>query len=102
VFLLSVAGLLLLGACVELESPPQACRDFADTFASKADECGEDYQTVYDDLVNSLASGDCDNIVSIRDREAFYDDCMPAIDAMMCDELSASNLPASCRNQLSQ
>ncbi|MGM0557334.1 MAG: hypothetical protein ACQEVA_13200 [Myxococcota bacterium] len=102
VCLVSLAGLLLLSACVELESPPQACRDFADTFASKAEECGDDYQTVYNDLVNSLASGDCDNIVSIRDRDAFYDDCMPAIDALMCDQLSAANLPDSCRNQLSQ
>ena len=100
--LLSLAGMLLTSACVELESPPQACRDIADTFATKAAECGEDYDTVYDEFVNSVADGDCDTVVSIRDRDAFYDECIPGIEQMTCPEVESVALPPSCNNQLGQ
>lgn len=102
VSLLVLAALLLASACVEIESPSQACRDIADTFASRAEECGEDYDDVYDQFVGSVASGDCNNIVSIRDRDAFYDDCIPAIDEMACEDIQSADLPASCRNQLGE
>lgn len=97
-----IALLLLTTACVEVESPPQACRDTADAIASKATDCGDDYDSVYDQFVAAAAGGDCSNIVAIRDRDALYDDCIPGIDSLSCTQLDNGELPDACRNQLSQ
>lgn len=101
VLLSLIAGCLLISACVEPETPPQACRDLADTVATQAAaECGDDYDTVYDQFVDAAAGGDCSNIVGIRDRGELYDDCIPRLESSTCDDLQMGNLPASCNAQL--
>jgi hypothetical protein len=101
VSLLSLAAVLLLGACVDVESAPEACRDLAATLAQRAStECGEDYDTVYDEFVRTAADGDCSNIVAIRDRDELYDECIPQLESAECPDLEAGELPPSCSAQL--
>jgi hypothetical protein len=101
VSLLSLAGVLLLGACVDVESAPEACRDLAATLAQRAStECGEDYDTVYDGFVRTAADGDCSNIVAIRDRDELYDECIPQLETAECSDLEAGALPPACSAQL--
>ena len=95
---------LLLGIAVvsiagcSSPAPEDACVDLADTIASKANECGLDYPTSYEAAVRVFADGDCSEINAIPEEEAFYDECLPALKAVSCEQLNARGIefPKSC------
>jgi hypothetical protein len=106
--LLSTRLLAALGVLAALTSgcgnsdPEQACLDFADALATSGERCGFDYETNFDEAVNSAAGGDCENIDSVRDLDAFESVCLPYIRQLTCAELinSSPNLPDACLDQL--
>lgn len=99
----STLGLLvaLISGCGGPD-PEQACLDFADALASSGERCGFDYETNFAAAVNSAAGGDCENIDSVRDIDAFESVCLPYIRQLTCDQLISSSpeLPDSCLDQL--
>jgi hypothetical protein len=42
----------------------------------------------------------CEGADSIRDEAAFFDQCLPAMDALSCTDLRAGNAPESCTDQI--
>lgn len=78
----------------------QACLDVAEGVAAAAGRCGGDYQANYDAFIDGAAEGDCANIVQVRDRAALYDECLPSLEVVSCDDLLAGQLDDSCRDQL--
>jgi hypothetical protein len=96
ILLLEIAVVVITGC--SSPAPEDACVKLADTIASKADECGLDYQTSYDAAVEVFADGDCAAIDDIPDEEAFYDECLPTLKAVSCEQLNASGIefPKSC------
>lgn len=80
----------------------QACVDFADALATSGERCGFDYETNFDAAVDSAAGGDCENIDSVRDLDAFESVCLPYIRQLTCEQLnnSAPDLPDACLMQL--
>jgi hypothetical protein len=83
------------------DTPADACRDLADAFGDKCEECGATYQECYDALEDA-AGGSCDNVVELRDRDELYDECIPWFRGLTCPELEDPNftLDASCQGQL--
>ena len=92
----------LLPACGSASEAEQACEDLADALADGAQRCGFDYDANYDAVVEVAAGGDCGNIKQIRDKASFYDDCIPFVRKLTCEQLhdSSLQLPASCNAQL--
>jgi hypothetical protein len=101
--LLSTLGLLgaLTAGCGNTE-PEQACLDFADALSTAAARCGFDYETHFDQTVELTAGGDCGNIESVRDIDAFDSVCLPYIRQLNCSQLSQTSveLPDECNQQL--
>jgi hypothetical protein len=83
-------------------SSAQACEDTADALASAAQRCGQDYQANYDAFVATGAGGDCANILSVRDEDGLYQECIPFLKSLSCEQLTSGNftLPPSCVSQL--
>jgi len=80
----------------------QACHDLADTLAKGAEACGLDYQANYDAMVQRFAGGSCANIKGLRDHDSFYNQCLPFLAGLTCDQLNSTTVtfPASCNGQL--
>ncbi|MFT3769427.1 MAG: hypothetical protein QM820_28650 [Minicystis sp.] len=80
----------------------KACEDLADTLGKDAERCGLDYQANYDATVQTVAAGDCGNIVSVRDINVFYSDCLPFLAKLTCGQVNdpTLTLPESCNAQL--
>ena len=84
----------------------RACLELVDAVATYDERCrdGVRYQDTYDDLLEAIACGDCDNIVSVRDHDEFEGQCVPWLEAMTCErwlELSdPADLDSSCQRQL--
>lgn len=78
----------------------QACEDTADAVAKAAERCGGSYQANYDAFVQAAVGGNCNNTVSVRDRAALYDTCIPSFATISCADLTAGNIDATCRDQL--
>ena len=101
--LLSALGLLgaLMSGCGTTE-PEQACLDFAAALSTAAAACGSDYETHFDQTVELTAGGDCANIESVRDLDAFNSECLPFIRQLTCSQLSQTSveLPDECNQQL--
>jgi hypothetical protein len=90
---------LFIAGCGGRVDPEKACRDLADAFGDLCDRCDPGtYQTCYD-LIVQVADGDCQNVVDIRDEDELYDDCIPFIESLQCDE-DLSRLDSSCEEQL--
>ena len=100
-----VVNLLVLG-CSDDESsvsaPAQACMDTADALADAAQRCGLDYQVNYDAFVDAVASGNCGNIIAVRDESSLRGVCIPTLRNLSCDDLNSSTLalPPECMQQL--
>jgi hypothetical protein len=91
-----------------------ACEDLAGAVAAKSVECAElkngvdlpqdeyqvAYQASYDSFVQTAAEGSCGNIKTVRDSASLYDNCLPAVQTLPCDDVLAGNLPAACQKQL--
>jgi hypothetical protein len=98
--LLAIGVMGLMGCSTD--EAEQACLDVADALATSAERCGFDYDANFDAFVDAAASGDCGNIVSVRDKTSLYDDCVPHLEDLTCAELNDSSLslPPSCESQL--
>jgi len=97
-------SLLLCAACGDdepsREELAQACEDLADALVASAERCVIDPQGVRDHFLQSVANGDCDNIVELRDHDQFYDECIPFVQEIRCDRLLAGDYDSSCSQQL--
>lgn len=92
-----LASASMLSACTN--PGEEACETLLETFVDKlSDECG----LMGESEVRSTLDGmlDCEDAVDVRDEVAFYDDCIPAIEALSCADLAVLTLPASCVNQI--
>src|SRR5262245_48453785 len=80
-------------------NPVQACMDVADAFATAAARCGYGYKVTYNAFERAI--GGCANTVGVRDMQLLYDDCIPLLKSLTCDELidPTLQLPESCRGQ---
>src|SRR5688572_343542 len=80
----------------------EACRDLADAFGDKCEECGT---ASYDECYGALedaANGSCNNVVQLRDEAEFNNECLPWFRNLTCPELEDPNftLDPSCQGQL--
>lgn len=80
--------------------PQQACLDAADIFSKAAVRCGQDYNTNHQAFIDSVAKGDCKNIVGVRDEGSFRNTCFPSVNVISCADLTAGNIDATCKAQL--
>jgi hypothetical protein len=78
--------------------------DMAGAIAGSAQRCGFDYQVNYDAFVDAAAGGDCANITFVRDLDALYDECVPFMKGLTCEQIDdpALAFPAACQQQLGQ
>lgn len=115
---ISVLLLLLLAVCGDEDNEKQAaiaaCENLADAMATRLVECAEQrsgtvlqpserqqaYQAAYDKFVLDSVGDSCDDIKSVRDSTSLYDECLPALDSLPCDDVLNGNLPAVCQKQL--
>jgi hypothetical protein len=88
----------VLSACGDRIEPAKACDDLLDAFSTRAFVCGMGDVTVVRAQFDAIF--DCSSVVSIRDEDELYYDCIPDVDGLACDELQAGRLPESCRDQL--
>jgi len=79
----------------------QACRDFGDSLGDWAVSCGGDYSETYDAFLE-VVNGDCENVLSVRDREELEGQCFPWIEGLDCVDYTDENfaLDSSCVGQL--
>ncbi len=116
--LVSVLLLFPLTACGEDESGNEAavaaCGDLAEGMANRLVDCAaqsngvtlqpderqQAYQASYDQFVLEAVGGECSDIKSVRDSASLYDECLPALPSLPCDNVLAGNLPAVCQKQL--
>ena len=85
----AVVGLATGCAPSEQELAMQACREVAAAFAG---------QCPGGDAEEEAISLQCDYAVSVRDRDALLDVCVPAIRALACGQ--EGPLPEACEDQL--
>lgn len=74
--------------------PDRDCDEFVTAAAHRAEDCGESFVDVYNDLSASL---DCGSVVGIGDCSRFYYECLPSIDSVECE---SGDLPEACAGQL--
>jgi hypothetical protein len=93
-----------------------ACEDLADAMATNLVKCAEQtagrgvtvseserqeaIQQTHDQFVQDAVGGDCGSIKTVRDSESLYDECLPALDSLPCNDLLNGSLPAVCQKQL--
>jgi hypothetical protein len=77
------------------------CRGLAEAFGLWTDDCGGGVSEGYE-LVTGAVGGSCSNVVDIRDRAEFTDQCLPWVEALDCADYESSNfsIDSSCREQL--
>ncbi|MGB1275052.1 MAG: hypothetical protein ACPG77_04825 [Nannocystaceae bacterium] len=95
---------LLFAACVSLAcdsslDPDTACEMFADALATRASECGFDYQANYNAIEASL--GGCEGFDELRDQPSFEESCLPWTDELTCEQIDDASLvlDPSCEGQ---
>jgi len=81
-----------------------ACEDVAAALGSAAGACGLDAELNRTAFIRAAAGGDCGTIQSVRDADALYKDCIPALEKLTCAQINdpglAGQLPAGCVGQL--
>lgn len=95
------------GGCGPSEGS-QACNIVFDTLVDKySTEChlatpAQVQQAYIDSLHMTLPQfRTCEDVDKLRDKDSFYNDCIPGIQAMTCAQLSsAAPFPTSCQGQL--
>ena len=91
--------------CVGQTAPAAACCDVGNATVDicvrcsgySAQTCGDAVQSAIDD--SSLGQG-CAGADDIRDSDALYNECLPALTTISCADVEAGNLPASCQDQI--
>jgi hypothetical protein len=80
-------------------SDEDVCNDLIDALSNKIERCKFGTE---EEVRVALAKqyGSCADVRGIRDRDAIYDRCVPALDSMPCSDLQAGRLDESCQNQL--
>lgn len=104
--LAALALVLSLAGCGDDDDAPspmeamEACHDLADWFGTAAVRCGYTYQEGYG-LVVGEDGKNCDNVTSLRDRDAFYSGCKAWVQTLPCDMLAngITSTPPSCKDQ---
>lgn len=111
----------VLNTCVVLDAgidggsdAVQACKDLADAFTVRTIECAEQengvqlqgdeyqkaYNSTYDTFVRTAVGGGCEKTKKVRDGNALYNECLPELDYLPCNNILAGELPATCQKQL--
>lgn len=80
--------------------PADACRDVVGALVDKCVACGATRSSCDEAIGGAL--GPCDEVVSIRDRDELYADCIPWMRALPCAEWEDPyfSLPVECEEQL--
>ncbi len=78
----------------------QACLETIEAFARAAERCGREYKRSHDAYLARDASGDCKNVVSIRDEAALRQTCLPFVQSQSCPEFLAGTIDPTCSTQL--
>ncbi|MCC6215777.1 MAG: hypothetical protein IT376_13005 [Polyangiaceae bacterium] len=80
--------------------PPEVCEDVSAAWSQKCAECGGTVAEC-DGLVEA-DMGTCNAVVGIRDREQLYDECLPWVEQLSCNEWAAPGfyLIDACVEQL--
>lgn len=97
-----VAG--IAGCDTAITPAERACNAYLDTFADKAaNECElgsyEEVRAAVMDQFTDLGVESCADFVAVDDEYEFYNECLPGIEAMTCEELDEA-LPDACNGQL--
>lgn len=84
-------------------NPESACEAYITEFARLIARCDTNYtfDTAYQEaLKNSVC--DCKNVVSVKDRDLLYNECLPALSRASCDagDVRATVNNAACQGQL--
>ncbi len=98
---LSTISVLVLGVasgCGDRVKPAEACDDLLDAFSTRAFVCGMGDIGVIRAEFDRIF--DCSTVVSIRDEDELYYDCIPDIDGFACEKIQAGQLPETCKDQL--
>jgi hypothetical protein len=80
-------------------SPEAACEDFVDAVGAAYERCEYGTQEQIEQQAETLYGG-CGVVEAIRDVDELYEECLPAIEAIGCDDIEAGRIPPSCENQL--
>jgi len=79
-------------------SPVTACEDVVDAVGVAFVRCGFGTPEAVESVAETEFGG-CENIDDIRDIDELYEECIPAIRTLDCDDIEAGRVPASCENQ---
>ena len=102
-----LVGLTLMG-CSDDEcrtEPAQACCDWVDFWVdacvqcstSSMEQCEEEVRAAIDAASNDQG---CEGADRIRNRDSFYEECLPELEMLECSELEAGNVPTACYDQI--
>lgn len=78
----------------------RACLDTCEAIARAGERCGLEYKRRYDEVVRKSASGDCKNVVSIRDEASLRARCLPALRTEDCANVLNDQHDEACSKQL--
>jgi len=97
-------ALTAAGACENASPSELACDAFVDTLVEKlADDCQLASPSEARDIVResfrAVGIGSCEDVDDIRDEDELYEECLPAVEALDCDEVTTAQ-PPSCSGQL--
>jgi hypothetical protein len=85
---------------------PQACCDVANALIDACTRCKLGSRSgcvsqVTAAVKNGSPSGDgCAGADSIRDSTSLYNECLPAMETISCEDLKSATLPTSCEDQI--
>ncbi len=91
--------------CTGTSEPAVACCDFGDSMVAICVRCVGLSEAACVDVVTdaldseSMGQG-CAGADQLRDSDVFYDECLPAMESVSCDDFLGGNLPASCQDQI--
>lgn len=78
----------------------EACQDLVEAYADRCEECGrsthEDCASDFEDALDG-----CDRVKEIDDEDEYYDECVPSMGQVSCEEMVAGTwtIHESCENQ---
>lgn len=98
-----LAVVVLLHACDSDTSgptPAELCACLVDEVGNACERCGPGTYQGCADLLLAQVKGGCANVVGVRDRAAFTEQCLPWWRSLSCESGPPTESHPSCRMQL--
>lgn len=100
IFILSL-GFFGIACGPSRQESAQACEDVSDAVAKFSVRCNQgSFEQAKKDFIKSAACGDCNNILTLKDKSLLYSSCVPMLENAACEKLTEVVLSDACRGQL--